>query len=427
MERHANSSPSPQQPTTETSDPGQLTTVMLADTAAKSLDEILRDALRAVRLHLGMDVAFVSEFANGRRIFRQIDTHLSTPPITVGDSDPLDESYCQRVVDGRLPELIPDAKLLPAALELPVTTALPVGAHISVPIRLRDGRVFGTFCCFSFAADPSLQNRDLAMMRVFADFAGQQIERHLTAERDRNAARERVLSALNTGMLTTLYQPIYCFSSRRVVGLEALSRFAAPPPRPPDVWFKEAAAAGVGEQLEIAAVNVALNGLDRIPESAYLALNISPAHLISGALADALSPYPLERIVIEITEHVEISDYTRFARAAAPLRARGIKLAVDDAGAGYASFRHILQLQPDIIKLDLSITRDIDTDRTRRALAAALTRFAQETGSHIVAEGVETDTELAVLRELGIDQAQGYLIGRPIPLKDILTRFCATH
>lgn len=372
-------------------------------------------------------MAFVSEFANGRRIFRQIDTHLDSPPITVGGSGPLDESYCQRVVDGRLPELIPDAKLLPAALELAVTAALPVGAHISVPIRLRDGRLFGTFCCFSFAADPSLQNRDLAMMRVFADFAAQQIERHLAAERGRNAARERVLSALNNGMLATFYQPIYCFSSKRVIGLEALSRFAAPPPRPPDVWFKEAADVGLGEQLEIAAVELALNRLDRIPASTYLALNISPAHLISGALAEALAPYPPERIAIEITEHVEISDYASFARAVAPLRARGIKLAVDDAGAGYASFRHILQLQPDTIKLDLSITRDIDTDRTRRALAAALIRFAQETGSQIVAEGVETDGELAVLRELGVDKAQGYLIGRPQPIESVLALIASSH
>lgn len=115
------------------------------------------------------------------------------------------------------------------------------------------------------------------------------------------------------------------------------------------------------------------------------------------------------------------------SRGRSPLCARGIKLAVDDAGAGYASFRHILQLQPDTIKLDLSITRDIDTDCTRRALAAALIRFAQETGSQIVAEGVETDGELAVLRELGVDKAQGYLIGRPQPIESVLALIASSH
>jgi len=407
--------------------PTDLAAILLGTAKAKSLDDILHDALRAIRLHLGMDVAFVSEFINGRRVFRHIDTHLDCPPIRVGDSDPLDASYCQRVVDGRLPELMHNAALLPAALELPATSRLPVGAHMSVPIRLRDGRLFGTFCCFSFTADPSLQERDLVMMRVFADFAGQQIERHLAAERRRSAARERILSALANDMHSIVYQPIYSFSPARIVGVEALSRFAAPPPEPPEVWFKQAADVGLGEHLEIAAIASALGDLRRIPAGAYLALNISPAHVLSGALAHALADYPLARIAIEITEHVAIPDYAGFAEAAAPLRAQGMRLVVDDAGAGYASFRHILKLKPDTIKLDMSMTRDIDTDRTRRALAAALIRFAQEIGSRIVAEGVQTDAELSVLRELGIDAAQGYLLGHPLPLDRLLALFQPTH
>lgn len=407
--------------------PEQLAAIVLGSAKAKSLDGILHDALRAIRLHLGMDVAFVSEFADGRRIFRHIDTHLDTPPIQVGCSDPLDESYCQRVIDGRLPELIRNAALVPAALELPATIALPVGAHMSVPIRLADGRLFGTFCCFSFTADPTLQDRDLVMMRVFADFAGQQIDRHLAVERHRNEVRERILSVLQSGMHRIVYQPIHSFSSERIVALEALSRFAAPPPQPPEVWFKEAGEVGLGEHLEMAAVTAALNDLGRIPSNAYLALNISPLHVVSGALARALAGHPLQRIAIEITEYVAISNYEDFAAAVAPLRAKGMKLAVDDAGAGYASFRHILKLKPDTIKLDISITRDIDTDRTRRALAAALVRFAQETGSQIVAEGVETRSELAVLRELGIDTAQGYLVSHPQPLERLSRLFDPTH
>lgn len=381
-----------------------------------SLDDILHDALRAIRLHLGMDVAFVSEFAEGRRIFRCIDTHLNSPPIRVGGSDPLDESYCQRVVDGRLPELIHDAALIPAALELPVTTALPVGAHLSVPIRLKNGMVFGTFCCFSFTADPSLRERDLAMMRVFADFAGKQIERHLAIERAHNEIKERVLGVLDNGELRIVYQPIHCLVSRRILGFEALSRFSALPVRAPDVWFQEAAQVGLGERLEMAAIERALAALDRLPADAYLGINVAPEYAINGALARTLAGRALHRISIEVTEHVAIGDYAAFAAAVTPLRERGARLTIDDAGAGYASFRHILKLQPDTIKLDMSITRDIDSDRTRRALAAALVRFAAETGSAIVAEGVETESELATLRALGITQAQGYLLGRPSPL-----------
>jgi EAL domain-containing protein (putative c-di-GMP-specific phosphodiesterase class I) len=125
---------------------------------------------------------------------------------------------------------------------------------------------------------------------------------------------------------------------------------------------------------------------------------------------------PLKRIVLEITEHESVDDYAKLGAALAPLRERGLRVAVDDAGAGYASFRHILKLEPDVIKLDISITRDIDTQISRRALAAALIRFAEETGSRIVAEGVETEAELAVLRELRVNKAQGFLIGRPVPI-----------
>lgn len=410
----------------------KLPDIVLAGRDAKtddeaSLDEVLRDALHAIRLHLGMDIAFVSEFANGRRIFRIIDSHLDAPPIQVGGSDPLDESYCQRVVDGRLPELIRDASLVAAARELPVTMALPVGAHLSVPIRLEDGVVFGTFCCFSFAPDQSLQERDLTLMRVFADFTGKQIERRLATGRVHDEIKERIASVLSDGSLSVVYQPVYHFAEDRIVGFEALSRFSAMPIRTPDVWFKEAAQVGLGEALEMAAIEAALQGLDRLPKDIYIALNVSPEHVISGALARVVLGKALDRIVLEVTEHVAIADYSEFAAALAPLRKDGIRLAVDDAGAGYASFRHILKLQPDFIKLDISITRDIDTDRTRRALAAALIRFAEETGSRIIAEGVETESELRVLRHLQVNKAQGYLIGRPMPINDASDLFFRPH
>lgn len=119
--------------------------------------------------------------------------------------------------------------------------------------------------------------------------------------------------------------------------------------------------------------------------------------------------------MLEVTEHASVSDYSLIAAELAPLRRKGLTLAVDDAGAGFASFRHILKLKPDVIKLDISLIHSIDTDIGCRALAAALIRFAEETGSKVVAEGVETAAELHVLRELGISLAQGYLLGRPLP------------
>jgi EAL domain-containing protein (putative c-di-GMP-specific phosphodiesterase class I) len=147
-------------------------------------------------------------------------------------------------------------------------------------------------------------------------------------------------------------------------------------------------------------------------------VNVSPETVLSGELRPLLEQLPLDRLMLEITEHAYVDDYLALARELDPLRLRGLKLAVDDAGAGFASFRHILRLRPDVIKLDSSLIRLIDKEAGSRALAAALVRFAEETGCNVVAEGVETAEELAVLHALNVDKAQGYLLGRPGPLPE---------
>src|ERR1700679_692832 len=142
---------------------------------AASLDAGIDNMLHAVREHLGMDVAFLTEFRARDRIFRHVDAK-STAPIHAGDTLSLEEGYCQRVVDGRLPQLIKDAAAHPVAAALPETSAVPIGSHLSVPIRLSDGRVYGTLCCFSFIPDVSLTERDMQMMRVLAELLGDQID-----------------------------------------------------------------------------------------------------------------------------------------------------------------------------------------------------------------------------------------------------------
>ncbi|MEN0105736.1 MAG: EAL domain-containing protein, partial [Pseudomonas sp.] len=140
----------------------------------------------------------------------------------------------------------------------------------------------------------------------------------------------------------------------------------------------------------------------------------------SGRLPPLLQNLPPRRLVLEITEHAAVADYVRLEQALAPFRQRGVRLSIDDTGAGYASMRHILELSPDIIKLDMSITQGINNDFKRRALASSLIAFARETGSSVVAEGVETREELETLRALGVHKIQGYLLGRPLPLSEAL-------
>jgi EAL domain-containing protein (putative c-di-GMP-specific phosphodiesterase class I) len=381
-----------------------------------SIDELLTEALHTVRSHFRMDVAFIGEFREGRRMFRHIDGSHRPVALVVGGGGPLGDSYCQRIVDGRLPELIHDAAELKEALALPETRSIPIGAHMSVPIRFSNGSLYGTFCCFSKQPDQSLDESDLSAMRLFARFAGGLLERHAVAEQQRREKLERVMAVIEKRDFWMVYQPIFHLADNTVVGYEALARFRPEPYRSPDLWIGEAGEVGLRTSLEIRLLETALEGLRLIPDDLYLSLNVCPDALLDGTVVELLAKQPLHRLMLEVTEHTSIVDYTVVATILEPLRQRGLRLAVDDAGAGYASFRHILKLKPDVIKLDRSMISNLDNDSGCCAMASALVRFAEQTGSKVIAEGVETDAELAVLRRLRVSKAQGFLFGMPQPL-----------
>lgn len=233
-------------------------------------------------------------------------------------------------------------------------------------------------------------------------------------EEERAAITHRIERVFANDEMHMVFQPIVDLSSRRIVGHEALARFRGDPFQTPDVWFAAAWEVGMGAELESLAIRSALSVLDRLPQGTYLSLNASPA-LLSGDLVDLLAPYPADRIVVEITEHVEVEDYDPLEDRLASLRARGTRLAIDDAGAGYASLRHVLRLEPEIIKLDTSLTSGIDQRPRLQTMAAALVTFAAKTCGDVVAEGIETLDELETLRSLGIGFGQGYYLGRPAP------------
>jgi EAL domain-containing protein (putative c-di-GMP-specific phosphodiesterase class I) len=147
-----------------------------------------------------------------------------------------------------------------------------------------------------------------------------------------------------------------------------------------------------------------------------VSINVSPPVLANPSLLDALlaSGIDLKRVVVEVTEHASIADYTLLAAPRQRFKDLGVRLAIDDAGAGYSSLRHIVALSPDIIKIDRALIADVGEDRARHALVMAVVMFAMEIdGTTIVAEGVETESELVALKSLGVDAGQGYLLGRP--------------
>jgi EAL domain-containing protein (putative c-di-GMP-specific phosphodiesterase class I)/DNA-binding NarL/FixJ family response regulator len=225
---------------------------------------------------------------------------------------------------------------------------------------------------------------------------------------------DRIHRVIDEHLFGTVFQPIVDLREGRAVGIEALSRFFAEPVQGPDRWFADAELAGLRTELELAAARAALTHLSDIAGDMFLSLNLSPATLTNcGPLFDDADG---RQLVVEITEHAAIDDYDALASYLAPVRDRGTRVAVDDAGAGFASLRHALQLSPDFIKLDVSLTRGIDSDRRRHALAAGLIGFANELGAAVVAEGIETRAELDTARELGVQYGQGYFIAAPGPL-----------
>jgi EAL domain-containing protein (putative c-di-GMP-specific phosphodiesterase class I)/CheY-like chemotaxis protein len=242
----------------------------------------------------------------------------------------------------------------------------------------------------------SLRTRKLEKQKVF--------ERRISRALDREDA------------IAMVFQPIVRLRDREIIGAEALARFAGPPKRAPSVWFAEAAVVGLRTELELIAVRKAVEALSQLPRDAYLTINVSPVTLAKPAFLKLIAKADGTRLVAEITEHAPIHDYARLSTALVKLRALGMRLAIDDAGAGYSSLRHILELSPDLIKLDMSLIRDIHRDNSKQALAAGLISFADRSGAAIVAEGIERAAEARMLVELGVGHGQGYFLGRPGPL-----------
>lgn len=384
----------------------QATTV--AGAAVRAIDTLLETA----RVQLGLHHVLVGRFEDGQH---RIVNAAAAPgePRLAGRTEVAEGSLARLVVDGAAPGAIPDAAAVPALAHLWLVRELKVRTHVAVPLRHQDGAVFGSICGFSRVARPDVGTRELASLHVLAQqIGGSLAEKERADEETRRFVRD-FRDLMDRGGPQIVYQPVVALGELRSAGVEALSRFAGSP-RPPDQWFAQAAESGHGAELELLAIRSALAGLPATP--GFLSLNVSPSTLLLPEFVAMLTDQPLDRIVLEITEHTEISDYGPLSEVLAPLRSRGMRVAVDDVGAGFASMRHILVLAPELIKLDLSLVHGISTDARRRSLAAALLTFATDMGAAVVAEGVETASELDCLRQLGVQYGQGFHLGRPGPL-----------
>lgn len=383
----------------------------LAPVHNHSIDRILA----AVRTHLGAEIAFVSRYLDdGMKQLTHVVSDLALP-MGPGFVDPRENSYCWHIAEGRLPELIQDPADFPLTTTMAITEFLPVGCHLNTPLRLSDGTLYGSFCCLSRTPDRSLTERDVGVLRAFAALAVEQIEKTLD-HNDRRSRLETVIGeVIASGAIAIHRQPIVSLADGNPVGAECLARFADAGQRGPDRWFDEADEIGRGIDLELLAIRLALATASAGPACGYISVNASPATIISGRLEPLLADYRRDRLVLEVTEHHQVDDFEQLRGALRSL-SRNARIAIDDVGAGYAGLRHLVDLGPDLLKLDMSLTRDIHRDPARRALTGAMVGFAREIGAKLIAEGIECIEEQQVLAGLGVDFGQGYLFGKPAPI-----------
>jgi EAL domain-containing protein (putative c-di-GMP-specific phosphodiesterase class I) len=232
--------------------------------------------------------------------------------------------------------------------------------------------------------------------------------------RERVCARMRRL--IDGDGLDVAFQPIVDLASGQVVGAEALARFtdADGEPLPTERSFLDAHAVDMGVELELAVIRLALGCQARLPEGRYLALNVSPAVLEDDDLAFQIAAHHTDRpLVVEITEHQPVEDYVALSASLDRLRALGVRVAVDDVGSGFASFRHVTRVNPDILKLDRTLVCGIDDDPVRQSLASAIVAFASDVGAVVVSEGIENESELCCLKGLAVGCGQGFYLARP--------------
>jgi PAS domain S-box-containing protein len=278
---------------------------------------------------------------------------------------------------------------------------------------LSDGSLIGVLAVGSARHDAVAQlSGQLGAIVDFADLAGALIGHRVGERRESGRLRSSIERIIAARAFVPVFQPIVDMVHGRTVGFEALTRFSDGVR--PDVRFADAASIGLGIEIERATLEAALTAGAGLPRVRWLHLNVTPELVLSRVELRDLLRDTKARIVLEVTEHAPVADYVEFRRAIADI-GRSVLLAVDDAGAGFASLRHILELRPAFVKLDLSLVRGIDSDPAKQALVAGMHHFAHTTGQRLIAEGVETEAEAAALRALDVRLGQGYLLGRPAP------------
>ena len=368
----------------------------------------IRRLLRLARVHLGLELAAVVEVIGDEVALRAVDCGQTTLNFLLGQRLPAEASYTQRILAGTLPAYLADTHWHPVTRDLATTRVHGVGSYAAAPVT--PGVLI---VCASGTATPGLDERATQFLALLAEVIGEQVRRGPLGEAG------RIHEALDGGRFRMVYQPIVDLCHGGVVGYEALARFDDPGFPTPAHAFEAASRAGIGVQLELLTMRSALKQLPAVPAGGRLNVNLSAEALMTPSVVDVLLHHAQYPLSVEITEHTQVPDYASLAEPLEHLRRAGVEIVVDDAGAGFANFVHLLKLRPSVIKLDIEIVRGVDRDPMRLALTRSLVGFAIEAKVALVAEGIETDGELQTLRALGVPFGQGFIVGRPAELPSV--------
>ncbi len=386
--------------------------LVAADKGAVGLDRIVELANR----HLGLDLVYITELRNDELVFRAFAGDVAAFRVTLDKGGPAKWGFSQLLVEGRIPAVLPDTRADPRVADLPATTFIGIGAFIGIPLRLSDGSLYGTLCGVNLDPDPTLGERDVRFMAMLGELVVDDLDR----EREQARIHQALSELIETDNVDVAYQPIVDLRNGDCIGVEALARF----PEsfgPTDQLFAEANSVGLGLELERLAIRQAWFALERLRPEQFLAFNVSPEALLELARrAQLRTDLPLRQLVVEITEQSVVESYADLRDVMVPLRDQGLRISVDDAGAGYASLHHIVELRPDFIKIDRSLVHGLADDHARHVAVSAFVLLSLDLGATVIAEGVERHSDLSALCELGVHAAQGYLLGKPSTRADDL-------
>ncbi|MEX5634612.1 EAL domain-containing protein [Parafrankia sp. FMc2] len=436
--------------------------------AREHTDEITR-VLDLARRHLRTDVAWLSRFSGDDQVIDLVAGDGALVESLVGRQVGQEHTYCARVLDGRLPAVIPDARADSRTAGLAVTRELGIGSYVGAPVYLDSGDLYGMLCALGTDPDPELGDRDGHFLRLLAEALTETVSALHRSGADDDHLRSVIGRIIDRGGPEMVFQPVFDLPTHGIIGAEALARFPSfPPPggddggegagrgsideagteagrqpvagstpgttpgtaagagagarRPeygglaPERWFAYATSVGMGIDLELAAIRATLVALPRFPRGLSVAVNAAPATIASGRLTELLSGPAADQVVVEITEREGIHDLPGTLSRLQELRDMGVRVAVDNVGVAYASLRRLVQILPDVVKMDRWLSVEIGADTARRALVEALVHFSRQIGATLVAAGIETTGAMRVLTAAGVDQGQGDFLGPPGPL-----------